>query len=133
MSEEQAQPQTDQPNTSPYTREQKIAMTSTMLTHLSSDLGQLAKAIIDKDNGNGAYEISYETVAIMTAKLTRAQSNLHSLAKLFEGALPKDANAADIAASAQPAAKTATESILGEIQKAVVGNTKSIVDTPANG
>jgi|KBSMisStaDraftv2_1062788.scaffolds.fasta_scaffold342223_2 hypothetical protein len=120
MSEEQAPAGEDTPKQEPaYTREQKIAITATMLSHISSDLGLIAKTLTEKDNGH-AYEISYEDVAILSNKALRAKSSIAALARIFNAELP-EGQAADIAASTTPA-KTTSDVILTDIQKAILGN-----------
>jgi hypothetical protein len=59
-------------------------------------------------------------MAILSNKALRAKSSIAALARIFNAELP-EGQAADIAASTTPA-KTTSDVILTDIQKAILGN-----------
>lgn len=112
-----------------YTREQKLALTAGMCQSISEDLGVFAKALVEHDNGDG-YLMSYETVAILSAKILRGKAGLSSLARVLEGGLPKDTTIADLVASTKTTVKGGTDDILSSLQVAVLNNKIPLAAAP---
>lgn len=104
-----------------YSPAQKVALFAGMCKQIGEDLGTFTKAIVENDTGEG-YFMTYETVAILSAKLLRAKSGIAGLARILEAALPKDINVDAVVSSVKVDLK-GTNSILSSLQSAVLGNT----------
>lgn len=112
-----------------YTPQQKVALTAGMCKQIGEDLGVFAKELVANDTGEG-YMLTYETVAILSAKILRAKTGVTALARMFEGAIPKTVNIAEVVASVNPDLKN-TDTILSSLQAAVLGNKIDAKEAPA--
>jgi hypothetical protein len=103
-----------------YTPTQKVALFAGMCKAVGEDLGVFAKEIVANDTGEG-YLLSYETVAVLSAKILRAKSGVTGLARVLEAAIPKEVNIAEVVASVNPDLKK-TDTILSSLASAVLSN-----------